>query len=103
MYYNKLFFFSLCKLNHPQEQRRPLCRFDLLDLGQLEENIRRAQACKKIRHLIVDPDLANLVAQHLQPENSKSVILECNAGMSLFYTLIWIPFIQIILCQSVNQ
>ncbi|XP_075906138.1 dimethyladenosine transferase 2, mitochondrial [Nelusetta ayraudi] len=63
-----------------QEQRRPLCRFDFLDLGEVEENVRRAQACKKMRHFIVDPDLANLVTQHLQPENSKSVILECNPG-----------------------
>lgn len=63
-----------------QEQRRPLCRFDFLDLGEVEENVRRALDCKKIRQLIVDPDLAKLVAQRLQPENSKSVILECNPG-----------------------
>lgn len=75
------FSFSLCEFNYHQEQRRPLCRFDFLDLGEVEENVRRAQACKKMRHFIVDPDLANVVAHHLQLENSKSVILECNPGM----------------------
>lgn len=63
-----------------QEQRRPLCRFDFLDIAEVEENVRRAQACKKMRQFIIDPGLANLVAQHLQPENSKAVIFECNPG-----------------------
>lgn len=63
-----------------QGQRRPLCRYDFLDLGEVEENVRRAQACKKMRHLIVDPDLAKLVAQHLGPEDAKTVIFECNPG-----------------------
>lgn len=61
-------------------QCRPLCRYDFLDLGEVEENVRRAQACQKIRHFIVDPDLAKLVAHHLGPEDTKSVIFECNPG-----------------------
>ncbi|XP_034417938.1 dimethyladenosine transferase 2, mitochondrial [Cyclopterus lumpus] len=63
-----------------QGQCRPLCRHDFLELGEVEENTRRAQACKKIRHFIVDPDLAELVTQHLRPEDTKSVIFECNPG-----------------------
>uniref|UniRef100_A0A3Q4G6J4 rRNA adenine N(6)-methyltransferase n=1 Tax=Neolamprologus brichardi TaxID=32507 RepID=A0A3Q4G6J4_NEOBR len=65
-----------------QGQCRPLCQYDFLDLGEVEENVRRAQACKKIRHFIVDPDLANLVAQHLGPDlqDAKTVIFECNPG-----------------------
>lgn len=63
-----------------QSQSRPLCRYDFLDLGEVEENVRRAQACKKIRHFIVDPDLAKLVAQHLRPEDGNSVIFDCNPG-----------------------
>lgn len=63
-----------------QGQRRPLCRFDFLDIGEVEENIRRAKACKKIRRFIVDPDLAQLIAQHLDPEDAKTVILEFNPG-----------------------
>lgn len=68
-----------------QGQCRPLCQYDFLDLGEVEENVRRAQACKKIRHFIVDPDLANLVAQHLGPDlqDAKTVIFECNPGMCL--------------------
>lgn len=68
-----------------QGQCRPLCQYDFLDLGEVEENVRRAQGCKKIRHFIVDPDLANLVAQHLGPDlqDAKTVIFECNPGMGL--------------------
>lgn len=66
-----------------QGQRRPLCRYDFLDVGQVEENIQRAQTCKKLLHFIVDPDLAKLVAQHLEPEDPKTVILECEPGMYL--------------------
>uniref|UniRef100_A0A7N9ATQ4 rRNA adenine N(6)-methyltransferase n=1 Tax=Mastacembelus armatus TaxID=205130 RepID=A0A7N9ATQ4_9TELE len=61
-------------------QCRPLCHYDFLDLGVVEENVRRAQACKKIRHFIVDPDLAKLVAQHIGPEDAKTIIFECNPG-----------------------
>lgn len=63
-----------------QSQCRPLCQYDFLDLGEVEENVRRAQACKKIRRFIVDPDLAKLVTQHLGPVDSKTVIFECNSG-----------------------
>lgn len=63
-----------------QGQYRPLCRYDFLDLGDVEENIRRAQSCKKMRRFIVDPDLAKLVAQCLEPEDAKTVIFECNPG-----------------------
>lgn len=69
--------------NLVQGQRR-LYRDDFLDLGKVEENVRRAEACKKIRHFIVDPDLAQLVAQHLEPENTKAVIFECNPGMCVY-------------------
>ncbi|XP_023280781.1 dimethyladenosine transferase 2, mitochondrial [Seriola lalandi dorsalis] len=63
-----------------QGQCRPLCQYNFLDLAEVEENLLRAMACKKIRHLIVDPDLAKLVTQHLGPEDSKAVIFECNPG-----------------------
>lgn len=63
-------------------QCRPLCQYDFLDIGEVEENMRRAQRCKKIRHFIVNPDLANLVTQHLDPDiqDSKTVLFECNPG-----------------------
>ncbi|KAK5611844.1 hypothetical protein CRENBAI_008681 [Crenichthys baileyi] len=65
-----------------QGQFRPLCRYDYLDLGEVEENVRRAQACKKMRHFVVDPNLANVVAQHMGPDlqDGKTVIFECNPG-----------------------
>ncbi|XP_029354369.1 dimethyladenosine transferase 2, mitochondrial [Echeneis naucrates] len=63
-----------------QGQRRPLCQYDFLDLGEVEENVRRAQACKTMRHFVVDPDVAKLIANHLKPEDAKSVIFECNPG-----------------------
>lgn len=74
------FLISLCTYNHLQGQRRPLCRYDFLDLGEVEENVRRALACKKARHFLVNPDLAKLVAQHLGPENANTVIFDCNPG-----------------------
>lgn len=63
-------------------QCRPLCQYDFLDIGEVEDNIRRAQSCKRIRHFIVNPDLANLVTQHLGPDiqDSKTVLFECNPG-----------------------
>lgn len=63
-----------------QGQCRSLCWYDFLDLGEVEDNIRRAQACKIMRYFIVDRDLAKLVANHLEPEDSKTVIFECNPG-----------------------
>uniref|UniRef100_A0A3Q3EG08 rRNA adenine N(6)-methyltransferase n=1 Tax=Labrus bergylta TaxID=56723 RepID=A0A3Q3EG08_9LABR len=63
-----------------QGQCRPLCRYDFLDLGEVEENVQRAQACKTMRRFLVDPDLAKLVAQHLEPEDANTVIFECNPG-----------------------
>lgn len=63
-------------------QCRPLCQYDFLDIGEIEDNIQRAQACKKVRHFIVDPDLAKVVTQHLGPDiqDSKTVVFECNPG-----------------------
>lgn len=65
-----------------QGQCRPLCRYDFLDLGEVEDNVRRALACKRIRHFIVNPELAKLVTQCLGPElqDAKTVIFECNPG-----------------------
>lgn len=65
-----------------QGQCRPLCRYDFLDLGDVEDNVRRALGCKKIRHFIVEPELANIVTQCLGPElqDPKTVIFECNPG-----------------------
>ncbi|KAG7483295.1 hypothetical protein JOB18_044830 [Solea senegalensis] len=63
-----------------QGQSRQLCQYDFLDLGEVDENVRRAQSGKKKSHLIVDPHLAKLVTQHLEPEDAKCVILECNPG-----------------------
>lgn len=63
-------------------QCRPLCQYDFLDIGEVEENARRAQRCKKRRHFIVNPELASLVTEHLGPElqDSKTVLFECNPG-----------------------
>lgn len=63
-----------------QGQRRSLGQYDFLDLGEVEDNVRRAKACKKSRHFIVDPRLAKVVTQHLDPEDVKTVIFECNPG-----------------------
>ncbi|KAM9817466.1 dimethyladenosine transferase 2, mitochondrial [Neosynchiropus ocellatus] len=65
-----------------QGQCRPLSQYDCLDLGEVEENVRRAPSCKKYRHFVVDPDLAQLVVQHIGPDlrNDKSIIFECNPG-----------------------
>lgn len=63
-------------------QCRPLCQYDFLDIGEVEENVRRAKRCNKIRHFIVNPDLADLVTQHLGPDiqDSKTILFECNPG-----------------------
>lgn len=63
-------------------QCRPLCQYDFLDIGEVEENVRRAKRCKRMRHSIVNPELANLVTQLLGPEiqDSKTVLFECNPG-----------------------
>ncbi|CAL8243532.1 unnamed protein product [Lota lota] len=65
-----------------QGQCRPLCRYDFLDIGDVEENIIRAKACKLIRHFIVDPTMAEIVTKHLGPglEDPKTIIFECNPG-----------------------
>lgn len=65
-----------------QGQSRPLCRYDFLDIGEVEENVRRAKACKRVRHFIVTPGLADVVTQHLSPDphDAKTVIFECNPG-----------------------
>ncbi|KAM6981377.1 dimethyladenosine transferase 2, mitochondrial [Aplochiton taeniatus] len=65
-----------------QGQQRALCRYDSLDLGEVEENTRRARACKTMRRFIVEPELASIVTQHLGPdlEDDKAVIIECNPG-----------------------
>ncbi|XP_034080196.1 dimethyladenosine transferase 2, mitochondrial [Gymnodraco acuticeps] len=67
-----------------QGKCRPLSRYvyldDFLDLGDVEENRLHAQSSKIARHYIVDPDLAQLVAQHIEPEDAKTVIFECNPG-----------------------
>lgn len=69
-----------------QGQSRSLCRRDFLDLGKVEDNARRAQACKTTRHFIVDPDLANIVTQHLGTDlqDTKTVIFDCNPGVYLY-------------------
>lgn len=66
-----------------QGQFRPLCFYDFLDLGEVEDNVRQARTCKKSRLFIVDPELAKLVVQHLGPDlqSAKTVVLECNPGM----------------------
>ncbi|XP_061526987.1 dimethyladenosine transferase 2, mitochondrial [Phycodurus eques] len=63
-------------------QCRPLCFYDFLDLGEVEDNVRQARTCKKSRRFIVDPELAKLVAQHLGPDlhSAKTVVIECNPG-----------------------
>ncbi|XP_051579631.1 dimethyladenosine transferase 2, mitochondrial-like [Myxocyprinus asiaticus] len=63
-------------------QFRPLCRYDPLDLGDVDENTHKALACKSLRRFIVDPALARIVTDHLAGdiEDGKAVIFECNPG-----------------------
>lgn len=63
-------------------QFRPLCRYDLLDLGDVNENAQKALVCKSLRRFIVDPTLARIVTDHLAEdiEDGKAVIFECNPG-----------------------
>ncbi|XP_029114456.1 dimethyladenosine transferase 2, mitochondrial isoform X2 [Scleropages formosus] len=63
-------------------QCRPLSRYDFLDLGAVEENTRKVLASRSLRHFIVDPDLARVVAGHLERDlaDGKAVIFECNPG-----------------------
>ncbi|XP_026085648.1 dimethyladenosine transferase 2, mitochondrial-like [Carassius auratus] len=65
-----------------QGQFRPLCRYDPLDLGDVEENTQKALACKHLRRFIVDPSLARIVTDHLAGDidDGKAVIFECNPG-----------------------
>ncbi|XP_077376041.1 dimethyladenosine transferase 2, mitochondrial [Festucalex cinctus] len=63
-------------------QCRPLCFYDFLDLGEVEDNIRQARTSAKSRRFIVDPELAELVTQHLGSDlhSAKTVVFECNPG-----------------------
>jgi len=78
-----VFTFYLHYLVSLQGKCRPLSQYDFLDLGDVEENRLHAQSPKGDRPYIVDPDLAQLVAQHIGPEDAKTVIFECNPGMYL--------------------
>lgn len=66
-------------------QFSPLCRYDLLDLGDVDENTHKALTCKILRRFIVDPTLATIVTDHLAEdiEDGKAVIFECNPGLYL--------------------
>ncbi|XP_026855697.2 dimethyladenosine transferase 2, mitochondrial [Electrophorus electricus] len=63
-------------------QKQPLSCNDLLDLGEMEENRRKALTCRYQRRFIVDPKLARTVTDHLiqDIEDEKAVIFECNPG-----------------------
>lgn len=63
-------------------QFRPLCRYDPLDLGDVDENEQKALVCKNLRRFIVDPALATIVTDHLSRDidDGKAVIFECNPG-----------------------
>uniref|UniRef100_A0AAY4BFQ9 rRNA adenine N(6)-methyltransferase n=1 Tax=Denticeps clupeoides TaxID=299321 RepID=A0AAY4BFQ9_9TELE len=63
-------------------QYRPHCRYDFLDLGEVEENMQKALSCKGLRRFIVEPSLARVVTDHLAGDidDGKAVIFECNPG-----------------------
>ncbi|XP_052009126.1 dimethyladenosine transferase 2, mitochondrial-like [Xyrauchen texanus] len=74
---------NLSAIAVPQKgQFRPLCRYDPLDLGDVDENIHKALACKSLRRFIVDPAIARIMTDHLAGdiEDGKAVIFECNPG-----------------------
>lgn len=66
-----------------QGQIRPLCRYDPLDLGDVDENTQKALSCKHLRRFIVDPSLARIVTNHLAGDidDGRAVIFECNPGV----------------------
>ncbi|XP_042360822.1 dimethyladenosine transferase 2, mitochondrial [Plectropomus leopardus] len=63
-----------------QGQYRPLSQYDILDPGSDEANLCLVQACRSKRHFIVDPDLAQRVAELVVPEDVKTVVFDCNPG-----------------------
>ncbi|XP_062302668.1 dimethyladenosine transferase 2, mitochondrial [Osmerus eperlanus] len=65
-----------------KDHHSPQRRYDDLDLGSVEENTLKAKTCNTVRRFLVEPDLANLVAQHMGPnlEDSKAVIFDCHPG-----------------------
>lgn len=69
-------------------QYRPHCRYDFLDLGEVEENTRKALGCATLRRFIVEPALAKLVTNHLSEdiEDGKAIIFECNPGEVLYHS-----------------
>lgn len=84
-----------------QGQFRPLCRYDPLDLGDVDENTQKALACKHLKRFIVDPSLARIVTDHLAGdiEDGKAVIFECNPGVCLS-TVNWLAsvFVDVFMC-----
>ncbi|KAL2098595.1 hypothetical protein ACEWY4_005075 [Coilia grayii] len=66
-------------------QYRPHSRYELLELGDVVDNTRKALACKTLRRFIVEPALARLVTEHLASdiEHGKAVIFECDPGPGL--------------------
>lgn len=65
-----------------KEQQRPLSRFDFLDIEEVEEMINNAEKRRWIRRFIVNPDLANLIVEHIDTDLSENnaIIFECNPG-----------------------
>ncbi|XP_062379809.1 dimethyladenosine transferase 2, mitochondrial [Sardina pilchardus] len=63
-------------------QYRPHCKYDYLDLGDVDVNTAKAKGCTSPRWFLTNPELARLVADHISRdiEDEKSVILECDPG-----------------------